>query len=84
MVERLIKADHLKQYLRSEARVGDIPRNRDSRTLVTPKAIINYIHGGPLDEEYDSKRKRQRSLRAASVREHVNFIWLGLVRVPDP
>ena len=61
MVERLIKADHLKQYLRLEAKVGDIPRNRDSgtsRTLVTPKAVINYIYGGQLDEEYNSKRKR--------------------------
>ena len=87
LVERLIKAGHLNQYLRLDARVRDTPRNRDSGTLkipVAPKAIINYIHGGPLDEEYDSKRKRQRSLRAASVREHVNFIWLGLVRAPDP
>ena len=54
LVERLIKAGHLMQYLRSEARVRDTPRNRDSetsRTPIAPKAIINYIHGGPLDEE---------------------------------
>ena len=58
LVERLIKAGHLKQYLCSDARVRDTPQNRDSgtpRVLVAPKAIINYIHGGPLDEEYDSK-----------------------------
>ena len=81
LVERLIKAGHLKQYLRSEARVRDTPQNRDSRTTrapVAPKAIINYIHGGPLDEKYNSKRKRQRLLRAASVRECINSIWPGI------
>ena len=78
LVERLIKAGHLKQYVRSEARVGDTSQSCDSRTSrapVAPRAVINYIHGEPLDEEYDSKRKRQRLLRAASVRERVNSIW---------
>ena len=81
LVERLIKVGHLKQYLRLEARVRDTPRDRDSgtsRAPVAPKAVINYIHGGPLDEEYNSKRKRHRLLRAASVREHVNSIRPGL------
>ena len=58
LVERLIKVRHLKQYVRSKARVGDTSRSRDSRisrALVAPRAVINYIHGGPLDEEYDSK-----------------------------
>ena len=35
--------------------------------------------GGPLDEEYDSKRKRQRLLRATSVCERVNSIRPGLI-----
>nr|CAN65305.1 hypothetical protein VITISV_042319 [Vitis vinifera] len=77
LVERLIKARHLKQYLRSEAKVRDAPRNRDSgtpRTPVAPKAIINYIDGGPMDEEYNFKRKMQKLLRAASVHERVNTI----------
>ena len=81
LVERLIKAGHLKQYLRSEARVRDTPRNSDpgtSRTPIAPKVVINYIHGRPLDEEYNSKRKRQRLLRAASVRERFNCIWPGV------
>ena len=81
LVERLIKAGHLKQYIRSKARVKDTPRNRDSgtsRTPVAPKAVINYIHGGPLDEEYNSKRNRQRLLRATSVRERVNSIRPGI------
>ena len=77
LVERLIKAGHLKQYLRSDAKGRNASRNHNSETPrapATPKAIINYINGGPFDEEYDSKRKRQRLLRAASVREHVNSI----------
>ena len=81
LVERHIKAGHLKQYLRSDARGGDASRNHNfgtPRALAAPKAVIKYINGGPSDEEYDSKRKRQRLLRAASVHEHVNSIWLGI------
>ncbi|XP_010662295.1 uncharacterized protein LOC104882067 [Vitis vinifera] len=80
-VERLIKAGHLKQYLLSNVRVRDTSRNHNSGTSkipAAPKAAINYIHGGPLDEEYDSRRKRQRLLQAASVRERVNSIRPGI------
>ncbi|RVW73762.1 Transposon Ty3-I Gag-Pol polyprotein [Vitis vinifera] len=86
LVERLIKVGHLKQYLRSKSRVRDTPRNSDpgtSRTPIAPKAVINYIHGGPLDEEYNSKRKRQKLLRAASVRERVNSIRPGAQNIQD-
>ncbi|XP_034701087.1 uncharacterized protein LOC117926120 [Vitis riparia] len=81
LVEKLIRAGHLKQYLRSDARARDISRNHNSGTSripTAPKAVINYIHGGPLDEEYVSKRKRQRLLRAALVRERVNSIQPGM------
>nr|CAN67948.1 hypothetical protein VITISV_002484 [Vitis vinifera] len=81
LVEKLIRAGHLKQYLRSDARVRDTSRNHNSGTSripAAPKAVINYIHRRPLDEEYDSKRKRQRLLRAASVRERVNSIRPGI------
>ena len=83
LVERLIKVRHLKQYIRSEARVGETSRSWTSgtpRALIFPRVVINYIHGGPLDEEYGSKRKRQRLLRAALVHERVNSIrpgWTG-------
>ena len=77
LVERLIRAGHLKQYLCSDAKGRDTSRNHNSgtpRAPAAPKAIINHIDGGPFDEEYDSKRKRQRLLRAASVSERVNSI----------
>nr|CAN69509.1 hypothetical protein VITISV_012512 [Vitis vinifera] len=67
LVERLIKAGHLKY------RTSGTPRSP-----IASKVVINYIHGGPLDEEYDSKRKRQRLLRAASVCERINSIRPGL------
>ena len=77
LVERLIKAGQLKQYLRSDAGGRDASRNHNSgapRAPVVPKVVINYINGGPSDEEYDSKRKRQKLLWAASVRKRVNSI----------
>ncbi|RVW58553.1 hypothetical protein CK203_111389 [Vitis vinifera] len=82
LIERLIRAGHLKQYLRSEAGSRDASQNHNSgapRAPTAPKAVINYINGGPSDEEYDSKRKRQKLLRAASVRERINSIRPGLI-----
>ncbi|RVX12434.1 hypothetical protein CK203_011822 [Vitis vinifera] len=81
LVERLIKAGHLKQYLRSDNEEGTHPNitTRAPRAQPQPpKAVINYINGGPSDEEYDSRRKRQKLLRAASIRERINSIRPGL------
>ena len=58
MVERLIRAGHLKQYLRSDARGRDASRNPNfgaPRVPIAPKVIINCIDGGPMDEEYNFK-----------------------------
>ncbi|RVW16903.1 hypothetical protein CK203_088636 [Vitis vinifera] len=58
LVERLIKAGHLKQYLRSDTGGRDVSQHHNSeapRAPVAPKAVINYINGGPSDEEYDSR-----------------------------
>ena len=83
LVERLIKAGHLKQYLRSdtEGRITSQHHNPGvPNAPAAPKAVINYINGGPPDEEYDSRRKRQKLLRAASIRERINSIRPGLTR----
>ncbi|RVW76669.1 hypothetical protein CK203_047543 [Vitis vinifera] len=77
LVERLIKAGHLKQYLRSNNGERDAPQHHNPGNLrapAAPKAVINYITGGPSDEEYDSRRKMQKLLRAASIRERINSI----------
>ncbi|WKA08968.1 hypothetical protein VitviT2T_026648 [Vitis vinifera] len=81
LVERLIKAGHLKQYLRSGNGRRDTPQHHNPGNLrapAAPKAVINYITGGPSDEEYDSRRKRQKLLRAASMRERIISIRPGL------
>nr|CAN81064.1 hypothetical protein VITISV_000727 [Vitis vinifera] len=69
LVERLIKAGHLKQYLLLDVGGRDASQNHNSgapRAPAAPKAVINYINGGPSDEE------------AASVRERINSIRPGL------
>ncbi|XP_059598988.1 uncharacterized protein LOC132255159 [Vitis vinifera] len=81
LVERLIKAGHLKQYLRSDNGGRDASQHHNPgapRAPAAPKAVINYINGSPSDEEYDSRRKRQKLLRAASIRERINSIRPGL------
>ncbi|RVW77947.1 hypothetical protein CK203_048265 [Vitis vinifera] len=80
LVERLIKAGHLKQYLRSDTGGRDVSQHHNSgapRAPVAPKAVINYINGGPSDEEYDSRRKRQKLLRAASSADLVQASVIG-------
>ncbi|KAL6324371.1 hypothetical protein AAG906_012975 [Vitis piasezkii] len=47
-------------------------------TSTTPKVVISYIHGGPIDKKYNSKQKRQRLLRAIFVREWISFIQHNL------
>ncbi|WJZ99756.1 hypothetical protein VitviT2T_018173 [Vitis vinifera] len=81
LVVRLIRAGNLKQYLRSDTKGRDAFQNHNSgapKASAAPKAVINYINGGSSDEEYDSKRKRQKLLRDASVRERINSIRPGL------
>ena len=72
LVERLIRAEHLKQYVYATG--GQRKTTQDLAIqslacLTAPKVVINYIHEGPADERYSSKQKRQRLLCAAFVRE---------------
>ena len=43
-----------------------------------PRPTINYILGGPANDQYQSKRQKKRVLIAATVRARVNTI-----HVPD-
>ncbi|XP_034678879.1 uncharacterized protein LOC117909086 [Vitis riparia] len=59
MVEDLLKAGHLKQYVRIVPKGEGSSHGRGPHAPAAPvRAVINYIHGGPLDDEYSSKRKR--------------------------
>ncbi|RVX00756.1 hypothetical protein CK203_026480 [Vitis vinifera] len=79
LVNDLLKEGHLKHYVRVTAKSGESSRDHGPRAPTAPvRAVIDYIHGGPLDEEYSSRKKRQRLLRAATVQEHKNSIRSGL------
>ena len=43
-------------------------------SLTTPKAIINYIHRGPIDDKYNFRWQRRRLLNAASIREQISSV----------
>ena len=39
-----------------------------------PRPTINYILGGPTDDQYQSKRQKKSMLRAAAIRAWINTI----------
>ena len=79
MVERLIRTDHLKRYVREMVREAEaspvVERIAASAELpLEPRPTINYILGGPIDNQYQSKRQKRRLLRAATTWARVNTI----------
>ena len=79
MVEKLIRAGHLRRYLRELTREAttDPPTERvvaDTEHALGPRSTINFILGGPTDSQYQSKKQRRRMLRAASIRARVNTV----------
>ena len=82
-MERLIKADYLRRYVRettSGAKAAPVVERITTSAELPPKPrpTINYILGGPIDDQYQSKRQKRRLLRAATTRALVNTI-----HVPD-
>ena len=62
MVERLIKARHLRRYVREVDRRAESRPPTDRTTIGTAvplesKLAINYILGGPSNDQYQSKRQ---------------------------
>ena len=79
MVERVIRAGHLRRYIR------EVDREEESgpilgriTTSVTAKSesrlAINYILGGPLDDQYQSKRQQKNLMRVATVKAWINAV----------
>ena len=78
-MEKLIRAGHLKGYIREPARraetslaVEKIAAN--SKLLSEPRPTINYILGGLADDLYQSKHQRRKLLRATTIQTRVNTI----------
>ena len=81
LVERLIKAGHLRRYVWEPVRGAEatpaVERIAASAMLpLEPWPIINYILGGPVDDQYQSKRQKRTLLRAATARARVNTIHI--------
>ena len=79
LVERLIWAGHFRRYIREPTDRAKTPPAVERVVAGTelpsePQPTINYILGGPTDDQYQSKRKRRKMLRAAIVRARVNTI----------
>ena len=79
LVEKLIKVGHLRRYIR-EIDQGEEPRQDVDRITVGAVAplksrpSINYILGGPFDNQYQSKHQQKKLLRAAIIKARVNAI----------
>ena len=79
LVEKLIRAGHLKPYLREpthrETAAPTVDRAvADIEHASGPRPTINFILRGPVDSQYQSKKQRRRMLRATSVRAKVNTV----------
>ena len=79
MVERLIRTGYLRRYLRELARGAVAVTVADGAVAKIehapgPRPTINFILGGPTDNQYQSKKQRRRMLRTASIRARVNAI----------
>ena len=77
--EKLIRAGHLRRYLREQTREATTASPTDRVVANTEHAsgtrpTINFILGGPADRQYQSKKQRRRMLQAASVRAKVNTV----------
>ena len=79
MIEILIRAGHLRRFILEPARTTETAR-ASNRVVVAaelssePKPTINFILGGPVDDQYQSKRHRQKMLCEASIRVRINTI----------
>ena len=79
LVEKLIRAGHLRRYLREPTREATTAPSADRVVADTehasgPRPTINFILGGPADSQYQSKKQWRRMLREASVRARVNTV----------
>ena len=61
LVEKLIKARHLKHYVRTTDRQRKTSQELVVQALASPtvpRVVINYINGDPVDDRHSSKRQR--------------------------
>ncbi|KAL6327773.1 hypothetical protein AAG906_025522 [Vitis piasezkii] len=67
LVEKLIQARHLKQFVLSTGGQREMAQDlaiQAPASSATPRVVINYIHRALIDERYNSKRKRKNIANA--------------------
>ena len=79
MVERLIKAGHLRRYIKEGDREEEYAPTAgriitDVAVPPEPRPAINYILGGPLGDQYQSKHQQKKLLRATTIKARVNVV----------
>ena len=79
LVEKLIKAGHLRRYITKPEHIVESGQAADIITacaavLLEPRLAINYILGGPSNDQYQSKCQQRKLLRVATVKARVNVI----------
>ena len=79
LVEKLIKAGHLRRYLRDAEQGVESGQHTGRITAIPtvqlePRPTINYILGGPTDDRYQSKRQQKKLVRAATIKARVNAV----------
>ena len=79
IVERLIKVGHLRRHVREVDRgAASMPiADRITASVIAPsesRPTINYILGGPFDDQYQSKHQQKNLFRAAMVKARVNTV----------
>ena len=79
LVEKLIRAGHLRRYIKEPTRGTETTPIADRAIIGTerpsePQPTVNFVLGGPIDDQYQSKRQRRRMLRAASIKARINTI----------
>ena len=78
-MERLIRAWHLRRYLREQiceaiaAPIADMVVS-DTECASRTRPTINFIMGGPVDSQYQSKKQRRKIIWAAAVRDRINTV----------
>ena len=63
LVEKLIRAGHLKRFIREPSHITKTTPAADKAIVATkhpsePRPIINYLLGGPINDQYQSKKQR--------------------------
>ena len=78
-MEKLIKAGHLKRYVKEDDPEEESGQATNKVTIgvaisLESRLAINYILGGPSDDQYLSKRQQKKILRAATIKVRINAI----------